>query len=225
MAEIAATVFQRSPDVWASPTARLPASAFRILVIQHFAIIARLQVTAISGVVAMKIVKLGRRQCDRVRQHMPLDILTQRRRQRTEIVEVTQVCRQQLADIKFTHRFRLPRTYDTSHDGVERRIGGAFVKQNTDHRQTTIFGLVHEVQFERISLAVEYMFAGRMKVKLLQLKTASTDGRKISRRYVDLYRVGVVRYDGLSGLARDPDAVVSIVVKIGSRLIQVECNR
>src|SRR4051812_23408640 len=168
----------------------MPASALHVAVIKNFTTIQRLQITAVASVVAMKIFQLGRRKGDRLRKYMPLRILSQRRcGQRTEIVEITQVCRQQRTDVKLRHRLRLPCAYDASHDGVKCRIGGAFLKRDADHGKATVFGAVDQMQFQWISLAVKYMLARCVEVELLQLKAAAANAGEISRQYVDLYRV------------------------------------
>lgn len=67
------------------------------------------------------------------------------------------------------------------HDLCEGRIGFAFTKHHTQHRQPAIFCPIDKMRFQRITHTVQCMLGGRMKMKLLQLETTPPDGSKIAR--------------------------------------------
>ena len=75
--------------------------------------------------------------------------------------------------------------------GIKRVIVGAFLNEHGDHADCSITRLVNQVHLHRKLLAVDRVFTGRMKMKLLQFKTPFAGKPKTAGLFVFLYRVAI----------------------------------
>ena len=93
---------------------------------------------------------------------------------------------------------------------VDRVVVFALFEQHANHRQLASFALVHKVRHHGHGFAVDFFFAGAVKVKLQQIKHFPIDFGGAARGNIDLDGVAIVEHAQGAGLVADFQAVLGL---------------